>query len=74
MRTLYIEPGSPWENGYIESLNGKFRDEFLNRELLDTLDEANVLTARWRRDYNGARPHSALGYRPQSPEAVAAWA
>jgi transposase InsO family protein len=70
VRTLYIEPGSPWENGYIESFNGKFRDEFLNCELLDTLLEARVLTARWRRDYNAVRPHSALGYRPPAPEAV----
>jgi transposase InsO family protein len=66
---LYIEPGSPWENGYIESLNGKFRDEFLNMEALDTLLEARVLTARWRREYNWERPHSALGYRPPAPEA-----
>lgn len=70
VRTLYIEPGSPWENGYIESFNGKFRDEFLNRELLDTLLEAKVLTARWRRDYNAVRPHSSLGYRPPAPEAI----
>jgi len=68
--TLYIEPGSPWENGYIESFNGKFRDEFLNCELLDTLLEARVLTARWRRYYNERRPHSALGYRPPAPEAI----
>lgn len=66
---LYIEPGSPWENGYIESFNGKFRDEFLNREALYTLLEARVLTARWRREYNWVRPHSALGYRPPAPEA-----
>ena len=70
VRTLFIEPGSPWENGYIESFNGKFRDEFLNREMLDTVLEARVLTARWRRDYNQVRPHSALGYRPPAPEAV----
>jgi len=69
VRTLYIEPGSPWENGYIESFNGKFRDEFLNRELLDTLLEARVLTARWRWEYNTFRPHSALNYRPPAPEA-----
>ena len=71
VKTLFIEPGSPWENGYIESFNGKFRDEFLNRELLDTLLEARVLTARWRRHYNTERPHSALGYRPPAPEAFA---
>jgi len=68
VKTLYIEPGSPWENGYIESFNGKLRDEFLNRELLDTLLEARVLTARWRREYNTVRPHSALNYRPPAPE------
>ena len=59
----------PWENGYIESFNGKFRDEFLNRELLDTVLEAKVLTQRWRKHYNTVRPHSALGYRPPAPEA-----
>jgi transposase InsO family protein len=69
VRTLFIEPGSPWENGYIESFNGKFREEFLNRELLDTLLEARVLTARWRQEYNTFRPHSALNYRPPAPEA-----
>ena len=68
--TLFIEPGSPWENGYIESFNGKFRDEFLDREILDTLLEARVLTARWRRYYNEERPHSALGYKPPAPEAI----
>jgi putative transposase len=70
VKTLFIEPGSPWENGYIESFNGKFRDEFLNREILDTVLEARVLTARWRRYYNRERPHSALGYRPPAPEAM----
>ena len=69
VRTLFIEPGSPWENGYTESFNGKFRDEFLNRELLDTLLEAKVLTERWRRHYNEERPHSSLGYRAPAPEA-----
>lgn len=68
VRTLFIEPGSPWENGHIESFNGRFRDEFLNRELLDTLLEARVLTARWRHEYNTFRPHSSLGYRPPAPE------
>ena len=68
--TLFIEPGSPWENGYGESFNGKFRDEFLNRELLDTVFEAEVLTRRYREHYNTVRPHSALGYRPPAPEAV----
>jgi len=71
VKSLFIEPGSPWENGYIESFNGKFRDEFLNRELLDTLLEARVLTARWRQEYNTFRPHSSLNYRPPAPEAYA---
>jgi putative transposase len=68
--TPYIEPGSPWENGYIESFNGKLRDELLNGEIFDTLLEAKVLIERWRVDYNTHRPHSALGYRPPAPEAV----
>ena len=68
--TLFIEPGSPWENGYIESFNGKLRDELLDREIFYTLDEARVLIERWRREYNTFRPHSALGYRPPAPEAV----
>jgi len=58
--TLFIEPGSPWENGYIESFNGKLRDELLNGELLYTLKEAQILVANWRRPYNGLRPHSSL--------------
>ena len=70
VKTLYIEPGSPWENGYIESFNGKLRDEVLNREVFDTLQEAKVLVERWRREYNHIRPHSALGYRPPAPEAI----
>ena len=65
--TLFIERGSPWENGYIESFNGKFRDELLNGEIFTTLQEAKVLTAWWRRQYNHLRPHSALGYRPPAP-------
>ncbi len=68
--TLFIEPGSPWENGYVESFNGKFRAELLNRELFDTLLEAQVFIERWRHEYNTFRPHSALGYRPPAPEAV----
>jgi putative transposase len=68
VKTLYIEPGSPWENGYIESFNGKMRDEFLNGELFTTLEEAKVLIEEWRREYNRVRPHSALGYRPPAPE------
>ena len=69
VKTLYIEPGSPWENGYIESFNGKLRDELLNREIFDTLLEAKVLIERWRVEYNTVRPHSSLGYRPPAPEA-----
>jgi len=66
---LYIEPGSPWENGYVESLNGKLRDELLNREIFETLLEAQVLIERWRVEYNTFRPHSSLGYKPLAPEA-----
>jgi len=69
VETLFIEPGSPWENGYIESFNGKLRDELLNREIFTTLTEAQVLIEHWRRDYNQVRPHSSLGYRPPAPEA-----
>ena len=69
VKTLYIEPGSPWENGYVESFNGKLADELLEREVFDTLYEAKVLIERWRRHYNTQRPHSALGYRPPAPEA-----
>jgi transposase InsO family protein len=69
--TLFIEPGSPWENGYCESFNGKLRDELLDREVFDTLPEAKVLIERWRREYNGVRPHSSLGDRPPAPEAYA---
>ena len=75
MRTLYIEPGSPWENGYVESFNGKLRDELLNVESFETLKEAQVLVervpclTRWRRVYNQRRPHSALAYRPPAPQA-----
>jgi putative transposase len=67
--TLYIEPGSPWENGYVESYIGKLRDELLNGEILDTLMEAKVLVESWRKEYNRFRPHSALGYRSPAPEA-----
>jgi len=66
--TAYIEPGSPWENGYIESFNGKLRDELLNGEIFDTLTEAKVLIERWRREYNTVRPHSSLGYKSPAPE------
>ncbi len=70
VKTLYIEPGSPWENGYVESFNGKLRDELLNGELFTTLQEAQILIERWRREYNQIRPHSSLGYQPPAPEAV----
>jgi putative transposase len=62
VKTLFIEPGSPWENGYIESFNGKLRDELLAREQFDTLLESKVLIERWQRHYNTVRPHSSLGY------------
>ena len=68
--SVYIEPGSPWENGYCESFNGKFRDELLNGEIFYTLREAQVVIEPWRRHYNTVRPHSALNYRPPAPEAV----
>ena len=67
VKTLYIEPGSPWENGYIESFNGKLRDEMLNVEIFDTLLEARALIERWRRVHNTIRPHSSLDYRPPDP-------
>jgi transposase InsO family protein len=70
VKTLYIEPGSPWENGYNESFNGKLRDELLNTEIFYTLREAQVLIERWRHHYNTKRPHSALGYRPPAPQAI----
>jgi transposase InsO family protein len=69
---LYIEPGSPWENGYIESFNGKLRDEKLNGEIFYTLTEARVVIEGWRREYNEVRPHSSLGYRPPAPETIPA--
>ena len=70
VKTLFITPGSPWENGYNESFNGKLRDELLNMEIFDTLFEAKILIERWRREYNQVRPHSSLGYRPPALEAV----
>ena len=63
VKTAFIEKGSPWENAYIESFNGKLRDELLNREIFDTVQEAQVLLGRWRYEYNHLRPHSSLGYR-----------
>jgi len=70
VKTLFIEPGSPWENGFIESFNGKLRDELLNGEIFTTLLEARVLLENWRREYNHIRPHSSLGYRPPAPQAI----
>jgi transposase InsO family protein len=67
-RTVFIEKGSPWENGYVESFNGKLRDELLNGEIFYTLKEAQVLIEAWRQHYNTIRPHSALNYRPPAPE------
>ena len=70
VKPLFIEPGSPWENGYIESFNGKMRDELLNLEIFYSLKEAQVLIEIWRRHYNTVRPHSALGYRPPVPASI----
>jgi transposase InsO family protein len=69
VRTLFIEPGSPWENGYSEAFNGKLRDDLLDREIFCTLREAQVLVEGWRQHHNAVRPHSALGYRPSAPAA-----
>ena len=69
-KTAYIEPGSPWENGYCESFNARFRDELLNGEIFYSLREAQILIEEWRKHYNTKRPHSALGYRPPAPEAI----
>jgi len=71
VKTVYIESGSPWENSYNESFNGKLRDELLNREIFYFLQEAKILIEGWRQEYNKVRPHSALGYRPPAPEAIA---
>jgi len=68
--TLYIGPGSPWEDGYTESFNGKLRDELLDREVFYTLLEVRVLTERYRQTYNRVRPHNSMGYRPPAPEAL----
>jgi putative transposase len=68
-KTAYIEPGSPWENGYCESFNSKLRDELLNGEVFCTLQEARIIIENWRHHYNAVRPHSSLGYRPPAPEA-----
>ena len=69
-KTAYIVPGSPWENGYCESFNARFRDELLNGEIFYTLREAQIIIEQWRCHYNTNRPHSALGYCPPAPEAV----
>lgn len=69
-KTAFIEPGSPWENGYCESFNSKLRDELLNGEIFYSLAEARVVVERWRVHYNTVRPHSSLGYRPPAPEAL----
>ncbi|MEZ5826289.1 MAG: IS3 family transposase [Geminicoccaceae bacterium] len=69
-KTAYIEPGSPWENGYCESFNARFRDELLNGEVFYSLREAKILIEQWRKHYNTKRPHSALGYRPPAPETI----
>ena len=75
MQTLFIQPGSPWENGYVESFNGKLRDEFLNGEIFYTLPEAVVLAEQWKRLYNPLRPHSTWGGQPPAPETIkpSAW-
>jgi len=70
VKTLYIEPGSPWENGFNESFNGRLRDECLKVELFNNLMEAEVIIEMWRRHYNTIRPHSSLGYRPPAPVTV----
>ena len=69
-KTAYITPGSPWENGYCESFNARFRDELLNGEIFYTLKEAKIIIKQWRKHYNRKRPHSALGWQPPAPEAV----
>jgi transposase InsO family protein len=70
VKTLFIEPASPWENGYVESLNAELRDELLNLERFNTLQETKVLVERWRYEYNHIRPHSALGYKPPVPVTI----
>jgi transposase InsO family protein len=67
-KTAYIAPGSPWENGFIESFNARLRDELLNGEIFYTLREAQIVIESWRRHYNTVRPHASLGYRPPAPQ------
>jgi transposase InsO family protein len=69
-KTAFIEPGSPWENGYCESFNSKLRDELLNGEIFYSLAEAKIVIETWRHHYNTKRPHSSLGYRPPAPEVI----
>jgi len=69
-KTAYIEPGSPWENGSVESFNGKLRDELLNGEIFYTLAEAKIVIEQWRKYYNTIRPQSSLGYRPPAPDVI----
>ena len=69
-KTAYIVPGSPWENGYCESFNGRFRDELLNEEIFYSVKEPQITIEQWRKHYNTVRPHSALGYRPPAPESI----
>jgi putative transposase len=70
IKPLFIEPGSAWENGYIESFNGKMRDELLNREIFYCVEEAQMLIEQWRREQSIVLPHSALGFRPPAPDKV----
>ena len=76
-KTAYIERGSPWENGYVESFNARLRDELLDGEIFYSLREAQIIIESWRRHYNAMRPHASLDYRPPAPEvfvpALAAW-
>jgi putative transposase len=76
-KTAYISPGSPWENGYVESFNARIRDELLDGEIFYSLREAQIIIESWRRHYNTVRPHGSIGYRPPAPEvfvpAFAAW-
>jgi len=76
-KTAYIAPGSPWENGYVESFNARLRDELLNGEIFYSLREAQIVIESWRRHYNAVRPHASLGYKPPAPEVfvptLAAW-
>ena len=69
-QTAYITPGSPWENGYVESFNARLRDELLNGEIFYSLKEAQIIIEEWRHHYNTKRPHSSLGYRPPAPESI----